>query len=438
MKSEMSELTKSYKGARDFYPEDKRFQKWMFGVIRSVVEGFGYEEYDAPVLESTDLYRMKGSEEIINDQTYTFIDRGDRSVTMRTEMTPSVSRMVAARRQELTYPLRWYSIPNLFRYERPQKGRLREFWQLNVDIFGPAGIEADFETIQIADSIVQAFGAKRDMYTIKINSRLFTDFYLNEYLGLGETEATTLRRLIDRRSKISAAEFAASVDGILSPSEREAGLAEKLFAILDADSVEKLPEDLQKAEQITALGKLLNMLSNAGIANAYFDPSLMRGFDYYTDIVFEVFDDNAENPRSMIGGGRYDGLVGLFGVEPVETVGFGMGDAVLENFLRGWDLVPELRVETDIYVALIGDVFEEAEKAIRNMREEGVKVAVDLTNRKVGKQIESAAKKGIPYLMVIGEQEIKSGSYKLKDLKTGEEEVKSLERIISLVLSAKK
>src|SRR5665213_1043858 len=167
----MALSTQPYKGARDFYPEDKRIQKFMFGKLRQTAESFGYQEYDAPIIELTDLYLSKSSDEIVSEQTYSFTDRGKRNVTIRPEMTPTVSRMVAGRRQELSYPLRWYSIPNLWRYERPQAGRLREHWQLNVDLFGLAGIEADHEIISVADAILQSFGAKRDMYEIRINSR---------------------------------------------------------------------------------------------------------------------------------------------------------------------------------------------------------------------------------------------------------------------------
>ena len=167
----MALSTKPYKGTRDFYPEDMRLRNWMFSVMRQACESYGYEEYDAPVLEPLDLYLSKTSEEVVNEQSYSFTDRGDRKVIMRPEMTPSVSRMVAGRRQELGYPLRLYSIANFFRYERPQKGRLREFWQLNADIFGIKSIEADIEIIMLADSIMKAFGAKPEMYEIRVNSR---------------------------------------------------------------------------------------------------------------------------------------------------------------------------------------------------------------------------------------------------------------------------
>jgi histidyl-tRNA synthetase len=179
----MALSTQPYKGARDFYPEDKRLQKYMFGIMRKVVESFGYEEYDAPILEPLDVYLAKTGEEIVNEQTYAFTDRGGRQVAIRPEMTPTVSRMVAARRQELAYPLRWYSIPNLWRYERPQRGRLREHWQLNVDVFGIEGVQAEQEIIMLVDAMFKAFGATRDMYAIKLNSRKLTDYVLKDYLA---------------------------------------------------------------------------------------------------------------------------------------------------------------------------------------------------------------------------------------------------------------
>src|SRR5437868_4346725 len=206
--------TQPYKGARDFYPEDKRLQKYMFGVLRRVAESFGYQEYDAPIIEPLELYLSKTSEEIVAEQTYSFVDRGGRNVTLRPEMTPSVSRMVAARRQELAYPLRWYSLPNLWRYERPQRGRLREHWQLNVDLFGVPGIEGDHETVLVADSILRAFGAERDSYEIRLNSRSLVNWLLLEYLRLEYSQATTLMRLIDRTDKISEKEFRAAVEAI--------------------------------------------------------------------------------------------------------------------------------------------------------------------------------------------------------------------------------
>lgn len=425
--------TQPYKGARDFYPEDKRLQKYMFGKIRQTVERFGYEEYDAPILESLDLYLAKTGEEIVNEQTYAFTDRGGRQVVIRPEMTPTVSRMVAARRQELAYPLRWYSIPNLWRYERPQRGRLREHWQLNVDIFGVPGAAAELEVIMLANQLYKDFGAKPDMYEIRLNSRQLMNHILTEYLNLDPVEAHSIAKLIDRMHKLDRAAFIAQADAILSPSEREAGIVEKLLDVLHANRFSNLPQPLQTHPSVGELQNLLAQLEAAGIGNARFDITLMRGFDYYTDIVFEVFDTHPENNRAMMGGGRYDGLVALFGVEPVPTVGFGLGDATLANFLELHHLLPELKPETDLYAVLVGDVIDKVQDVIGELREMGLNVAVDLSGRKIGDQFKIAEKKAIHYVIIIGEQELADEQFTLKNLHTGSEEKHSLQRIVSIV-----
>lgn len=429
----MALSTQPYKGARDFYPEDKRKQKYMFDTIRRSVERFGYEEYDAPVLEPLDLYLAKTGEEIVNEQTYAFTDRGGRQVAIRPEMTPTVSRMVAAKRQELAYPLRWYSIPNLWRYERPQRGRLREHWQLNVDIFGIAGIEAEQEIILLVDSMLREFGAKRSMYTIKLNSRKFSDYVLKIFLGFDDVQTYSFSKLIDRMHKIDRTEFMVQADALCSQSQRETGAVARLLTILDAKKFSDLPESLQSHHTIIDLAKMLEVLDGAGISNAVFDPTLMRGFDYYTDIVFEVFDNHPDNNRAMLGGGRYDGLVGLFGVEPVPTVGFGFGDVTLANFLEIHELMPTLRPETDAYVVLVGDVMMAAQKPIAELRAAGLNLAVDVTGRKLGAQFQTAEKKGIEYCIIIGENELRDGSFGLKNLQTGSEEKHGLDRIVSIV-----
>jgi histidyl-tRNA synthetase len=429
----MSLSTQPYKGARDFYPEDKRLQKYMFSKMREVAERFGYEEYDAPILEPTELYLSKGNQEIVDEQTYTFMDRGQRSVTIRTEMTPTVSRMVAARRQELAYPVRWYSIPNLWRYERTQRGRLREFWQLNVDIFGVSGIEADHEIILVADQILKSYGARADMYVIQLSSRKLIEELFSGYLGLDNTQKDTFIRLIDRMKKLPHETFVAQADAILTPTQRESGVLDKLLQLLQVTKLEQLPADFQAHPSVLDLRQLVDMLKDSRVSNAKFDITLMRGFDYYTDIVFEVSDTDPENNRSMFGGGRYDGLVGLFGVEPVPTVGFGMGDVTLQNFLESHDLLPKLHTETDAYVILVGDgVYEKAQHALAELREMGLKLAVDATGRKMDKQIKSAVKKGVHYAIFIGESELASGQYKLRNLADGTEEAHSLQRIVSL------
>jgi histidyl-tRNA synthetase len=429
----MSLSTQPYKGARDFYPEDKRVQKFMFNTMRRVVESFGYQEYDAPIVEPIELYLSKTSEEIVAEQTYNFLDRGERHVTLRPEMTPTVSRMVAAKRQELAYPLRWYSIPNLWRYERPQHGRLREHWQLNVDIFGVSGIEADHEIILVADSILKAFGAKRDMYEIRVNSRALTNWMLLEYLRLEYTQAAAVTRLIDRMHKMPEKEFAGHVDALLGPAQKEAGVLQHLISILNVKKIADLPLVTQQHPAVAELERLMKMLGDAGIKNAVFDITLMRGFDYYTNIVFEVFDTAPENNRSMFGGGRYDGLVELFGVDALPTVGFGMGDVTLQNFLQVHHLLPLIHPETDAVAILIKDVYAKAQPALKAMRSEGARIAVDATDRKIDAKIKAAAKAGIPFVIFIGEEELQSQRFKLKNLHSGQEHEHSLERIVSLL-----
>jgi histidyl-tRNA synthetase len=429
----MSLSTQPYKGARDFYPEEKRTQKYIFSTLRKVVEGFGYQEYDAPIIEPIELYLSKTSEEIVTEQTYNFMDRGGRHVTLRPEMTPTVSRMVAAKRQELSYPQRLYSIPNLWRYERPQHGRLREHWQLNVDIFGVADLSADHEIILVADSIMQAFGAKRDMYEIRVSSRALIFWLLLEYMRLDYNQAIAITRIIDRMHKISEKEFKGLAEAILNPAQLEAGALQHLVSLLSAKKITELPMITQQHPSVSELKRLINLLHDNGVKNVNFDITLMRGFDYYTNVVFEVFDTDPENNRSMFGGGRYDGLVAAFGVEPLPTVGFGMGDVTLQNFLQAHHLLPAIHTETDVAVILIGDVYNHAQPILKSMRREGVRVAVDATDRKLESKIKSAVKAGYPFVLFIGEDEINNQRFKLKNLVTGEEHEHSLERTISIL-----
>lgn len=418
--------TQPYKGARDFYPEDKRLQDYLFNVMRNVVESYGYEAYDAPILEPLELYKAKTGDEIVNEQTYTFTDRGGREVAIRPEMTPTVSRMVAARRQELAYPLRWYSIPNLWRYERPQRGRLREHWQLNVDIFGDEGIAAEHEVISVADNILKKFGASADMYQIKLNSRKLIDMLLLEYFSLSQEQAHKLIKLIDRMHKMDATKFN---EALLEICSNNHDLAVQIQNLLKIEDINDLPKTLQQQDSCIKLCELMKLLDETGVKNAVFDITLMRGFDYYTDIVFEVFDTNPENNRSMFGGGRYDGLVGLFGVEPVATVGFGMGDVTLANFLEVHNLMPAIQNGTHVQILTIGDVYPEASKLADNLRGQNLRVAIDATERKIDKKIKTASKLGIKYVLFVGQDELSESKFPLKDLSNGSEDTLSINEI---------
>lgn len=402
----MTDTLNSYKGVRDFYPEDERIQRYIFEVMSDVCESFGYEPYNASILELTELYTAKTSEEIVNEETYTFEDRGGRSVTLRPEMTPTVARMVGKKKRSLAFPLRWYSIPNCFRYARPQKGRLREFWQLNVDLFGVEGQEADEEIIELSYSILKAYGATDDMFIIKVADRelLETAF---DAVQMTPKQKDTYRRLLDKKPKMTEEEF---------EKESKKITEEDPIALIEGDD-----PSVQQAE--TSVRNLVANLQKRGVTNVVFDPSIVRGFDYYTGVVFEVFDKSGENTRSMFGGGRYDELVGEYGKESVPAVGTAAGDVIIRDFLETHNLLPKETQKTDIYLAPLseGD-FEGAAGAAAFLREKGLNVALGMKHKKIADHIKAASKMGIPYFAAYGKDEQKSGSLKIKDLESGEEE----------------
>jgi histidyl-tRNA synthetase len=430
----MSSLsTNPYKGTRDYYPEDKRKQKYIFNIWSKVARSYGYEEYGAPMLEPLEVYSAKSGQELVGEQTYTFTDRGDREVVIRPEMTPSISRMVAAKRQELAYPARLFSIANFMRYERPQRGREREFWQLNVDMFGANGVLADAEIISMGHAMLKQFGATDDMYVIKINSRTVIDAMMQDYLGLDPIQAPLMVKLFDRKDKISNEQFRDQAIEIFGQSAAEAGLA-RLARIVAVKNASELPAELTSSPAIAELNQLFQVLESRGVKNAQFDITLMRGFDYYTGTVFEFFDTHPDNNRAMFGGGRYDGLVGLFGAEPVSAVGMAPGLSMAEVFLESHNLMPKLPSTTELYVVILGNgESKEAYSLADELRQEGVNVEVDFTGRKIDKQIKTAVKKHIPYIVFIGETELKSKKYSLKDTVTGDEESLSFERLVTRV-----
>lgn len=428
----MSLSLSSYKGSRDIYPEDMRLRNYIFNTWRRVVERYGYEEYDTPLLEPVEIFAAKSGEEIVNEQTYQLTDRGGRNVTIRPEATPSLSRMVAARRQEMPYPARLYNISNFMRYERPQKGRGREFWQLNVDLFGVDGIAADTEIIKISDAAIRAFGATRKMFTIRINDRRLTDFVMAEYLKLNSSQSTQMIKLFDRKDKITAEEFKLTAEEIFGLDAARDGLV-KIAKLIGAKNISQLPDEILNSGKLDDLNTLFASLKSVGIDNAKFDITLMRGFDYYTGIVFEVFDEAPENHRAIFGGGRYDGLIAMFGVEPLPVVGMAPGEMMIEEFLRTHNLIPEFTSTNDIYMIVLGDSLNGAEKLADRLRTENVNVAVDITGRKLDRQIKSAIKMKVPYMLFVGDQELKDEIYTLKDVVKSTEQKLSFERIVSTV-----
>ena len=422
-----------YKGTRDYYPAEKRIQNYIFAHWRRVAMSFGYEEYGAPMLEPLEVYAAKSGQELASEQTYAFTDRGSRMVAIRPEMTPSVSRMVAARRQEMAYPARLFSIANFMRYERPQRGREREFWQLNVDIFGVEGPVPESEIIAMGTEFLKTFGATDDMYTIKINNRKLINFMMAQYLGLDTVQAQLMIKLFDRKNKISNEDFRDQAIDIFGEETAASGLS-KIAALLTAKNMSELPEEIRDSAAVKEVQELFTLLEAAGVKNAVFDITLMRGLDYYTGTVFEFFDSHPDNNRSLFGGGRYDGLVGLFGAEQISAVGMAPGLTMTELFLQTHDLLPKLPSTTDTYIVVLGeDTLAGAMKLATALRAEGVNTEIDTTGRKLDKQIKTAVKKDIPFIIFVGEEELKSEVYSFKDTASSEEQKLSFERIVTTV-----
>ena len=421
-----------YKGTRDYYPAEKRIQNYIFSMWRRVAENYGYEEYGAPMLEPLEVYAAKSGQELVNEQTYAFTDRGDRQVAIRPEMTPTISRMVAARRQELAYPARLYSIANFMRYERPQRGREREFWQLNVDLFGADGVMAEAEIIEMGAEFLRVFGAKEDMYVIKVNNRKVINFMMAQYLGLDAVQAHLMIKLFDRKNKISHEAFRDQAIEIFGDDMAPAGLA-KIVTLLAAKTMAELPDEIRSNSAVQEVEELFDHLAKAGIKNASFDITLMRGLDYYTGTVFEFFDTHPDNNRSLFGGGRYDGLVGLFGAEPISAVGMAPGLTMTELFLQTHKLLPDLTSTTEVYIAVLGNSMDGAVKLASELRGEGVKTELDITGRKLDKQLKTAIKKNVPYILFVGEEELTNEVYTFKDTATAEEQKLSFERVVSTV-----
>jgi histidyl-tRNA synthetase len=416
----------SYKGVRDFYPEEQAVQNYIFNTWRKTLESFGYLEYNASVLEPLELYKSKSSEEIVNEQLYSFKDKGERDVVLRPEMTPTVSRMIAGKWQELPAPIRWYSIQNFFRYEKPQKGRLREFWQLNADIFGTKNKEVDTEIIFLAYKAMQAFGATENLFEIRINNReMMNDLY--EKVGIAADERQKISRIIDKKDKISKEAFSEALKEVVGE-----GKMNKLSYIIG--SGDQFFEEFKETTSVKETKAVIENLKARGINNIKFAPTLTRGFDYYTGIIFELFDTDPENPRSIVGGGRYDNLVGAFAGENVPAIGFGWGDVVMKDFLEVHNLLPKLKSSTNLWICIAPETnIEQVEKIAEELREKGVNVGVDISGKKLPDQLKSIERRNIPFVMVIGKDEIESGKFKVRNAETREEKEGSLDDICKFV-----
>lgn len=411
--------TRPYKGTRDFYPDEQRLRNWMFDHLRDCVQKYGYEPYDGPMLELFELYAAKTGEEIVNEQLYHFEDRGGRKVAMRPEMTPTLARMVAARSHELTKPIRWYSLPNLWRYEQPQRGRLREHWQLNVDILGLSDIQAEVEIVQLAIDLLRSFGAGPIDFEVQINHRQLMNDLFDNVLKLEPGQVQAVAKAIDKRAKIPTEAFVQ----MLEKAGCNAQQIETLQQFLVSPLLE-IPHICGESPGYLALCRFFDTVNAMGLGPVCrFNSSIMRGFDYYTGTVFEIYDKHPDNRRALFGGGRYDNLVGLFGNTHIPGVGFGMGDVTLKDFLETHGLLPELGASSDVLVALFShEQFVVSQQVAQQLRVHGLKVETVLQEQKIGKQFQYADKKGIPLVVMIGPDEALAGMASIKNLKTGTQE----------------
>ena len=427
-----------YKGTRDFYPADKRRLDQLLATVASVAESYGYEPYDGPLIEPLDLYRLKSqtNPEIVNQQIYSFADKSGRQLAIRPEMTPSVARMVVARQSVLQYPLRWYSWPRLWRYEQPQRGRLREHFQFNVDLFGEAGLVAEFELICLAAAIFERFGAGSETYRFDLSSRPLMNDFLSNYLQLTADQTLATFGLIDRWAKDPAG-CRQQFEGLLTVEQNQQGLADRLEALLAVDDLDQLPAEAQTSQAFADLKRLLADLVAAGLNNCRFNPGIVRGFDYYTGIVFEAFDCHEDNNRSLLGGGRYDQLIESFGGQACPTVGFGLGDVTLANFLDSHSLMPTAPEPVDALVALVDLPYATAQPTIETWRRAGLNLAVEMTDRRLGKKIAFADKRGIGWVIVFGADELASGKFNCRRLDSGQEvSLSTAELVVRLQQSA--
>lgn len=413
---------KPYKGTRDFFPANKRVQDYIFNKMREAAGSFAFEPYDGPMVEEVELYKAKSGEELINDQIYSFTDRGDRFVAIRPEMTPTVARMVAQVHREIPKPIKWYSIPNLMRYEKPQRGRLREHWQLNCDIFGATGRGGEIEILQLITHLMKSFGATSEHFEILINDREIVNTVFNDLMKVSEETSYKLYKIIDRAKKVTAEKLDTMI-GELSLESSAVDILKSYLAVTSFKELFSFLEDHKCTESVAGFKELSDISDAIGLSDyLVYDPTIVRGLDYYTGIVFEVFDKNPENRRALCGGGAYANLLQIFNEIPVPGVGFGLGDVTLTDFLTTHKLLPDLsKNEVDLYLtfqseAAIAKSFELATK----IRELGFKVLNSLGTVKFKKVFQGADKNGAKFVALLGDNELEAKFLLVKNVETKE------------------
>lgn len=400
----MKNQIQSVKGTREFYPDEMAVRKWLYAIIEDVSNSFGYQEYDGPFIEKIDLYAAKSGEELVKEQAFVFADRGGDLVTLRPELTPSLARMVAARQNELVYPLRWWSFGNFWRYEKPQKGRTREFFQWNIDLIGANSPEADAEIIAICATFLKRAGVSAKQIDIKVNHRQLMETKMVE-AGLPLERKKDIFHLVDRVDKIS----------------REAWMNNGLELGLTNMQVEfllALINDQELWKQSPELVRIFTALQQLGVDDyVSFDPRIIRGLDYYTGTVFEAWDVGGDG-RAVLGGGHYDNLVEDVGGSPLAGVGFAMGDVMISLLLHKYGLTPEHKpFEEAVLVTLFDEDRTPAALSFSaQLREQGLKVLTYPEAAKLQKQVKYADRLGVRIVAVIGPDEVEAGNVSLKDL----------------------
>ena len=418
--------TQGYRGTRDFFPNDQRLQNYVYSKIHKLMHSFGYEEYNGPIVEHLELYAAKSSEEIVREQLYSFKDKGDRTLAIRPEMTPTLARMVASKQKELLKPIRWYSIPTCMRFERPQRGRLREFDQLNVDIFGGNSLDEDIEIILSAVDVLKCVGAKYEDFEVKINHRGIINSFLSNIMNVPEGNISSLLRLLDKKDKLSSDEFSVECKKLNLTQDQTNNLDQFLNSSIE-EIISLLGDYAAPAKELkNRIDSLIELTSEKVIK---FSPEIMRGFDYYTGMVFEVFDKHPDNQRALFGGGRYDNLIAAFGGDELAGVGYGMGDVAIINFMEVHGYLPELKKETDVCVIRFSESDRiSALKLSKELRALGLNTESPVTLSKFGKQIQNAEKVGAKAVAFRGNDEMVNNTFCVKWLLTGEQEIYNYEK----------
>jgi histidyl-tRNA synthetase len=379
---------------------------WLYENMRSVAESFGYQEYEAPLIESIDLYAAKSGDELVKAQSFVFEDRGGNLVTLRPELTPSLVRMVAQRQNQLVFPLRWWSFGPFWRYERPQKGRTREFFQWNIDLLGSSSPAADAELTSIAATFLRNVGLSPTQASILVNNRQLMEGELKR-LGIPAGKISDIFRIIDRKDKMRLEEWEAyALQGGL--------LNEQIVAIIDLLADQEL---WIKSEE---LGQFFQAVQALGLAEYIrYDPNIIRGLDYYTGTVFEAQAQTGNLKRAILGGGRYDNLLSDVGGQSVPATGFAMGDVVITLVLQELDLIPGViqQYPAQVLVTVFDDGTRlQSLELARELRQSGLNVSCYLEEDKLAKQLKYADKIGARVIVLLGPEEIATRSVTLKDL----------------------